>query len=730
MGTRIASCGRCRAKKLKCDRRPTTCTSCSRAGVACLLPNPPPRLVWLNPEFGPRLDGEDPRQSTKREALYTSRFFSPGSTSLTFSLSYSVRERALECSRLQSWVNHQGIDSLLDQIDVQSRALNADKSATIGFFGAFSIQQARNKPPEHELETPSFSNVTETECFDSHELFGEAENSNLDDDDVASLQECLQRSPSRNAAVSQSKHGVVSGACILPQRSDFDIMPLLASPTAFVVSAVYAQDLADLDPITSKTLLDHYTGTLVSRLSPAQIQSKSPWKTLHIPSVLQTLGEVMLTGTGSNARVALMFAIFATTAFNLHHLGLSQDSSSTAWHSMGEIYRQRAKVRLKACLRSFSPTYKKEKNKEVLMALLSMVTICVVSGDMKEARAYLLDVENFMRIQHAKKPQMSPKMQMLHSIYLYLRTLEETTHSYQPSGVGEDCSSPITAWRRLGSGSWDPGPTSSSWRNWSPSRGAEHESAMTSHDPKLVQNDDNNASIFEQIYSIPESLFCLMSHAASLAHAMSQVRGMREDDYVAHTTFSQQIRQTEADICSWKNVYQLPQASKQSSKFHSEICSGSPPQTNHAENAEDISDFKSQRSTLLHHFNEALHAAIIIYFYRTVKDVNTVTLQPIVERALYHLLKHETLKEKYHDPSSNTCWPGFIAGCEALDPKHQDQISGWLQRSAQQSGMRMFEVADMAVKQVWKARATSGNFGLHWSEVLKQDTSFSVLVLS
>lgn len=136
-------------------------------------------------------------------------------------------------------------------------------------------------------------------------------------------------------------------------------------------------DLEGFTMSTAKLLLDHYQNITTTIYTPASADVKTPWEILYIPNVLSTLGEVALTGNSSDAKVSLLFAVLAISAFSLDILS-SPEALSENWRALGDMYRQKATRRLQMTLRNLSKGLpKKEKYKNILMPLLSMVTICV-----------------------------------------------------------------------------------------------------------------------------------------------------------------------------------------------------------------------------------------------------------------------------------------------------------------------------------------------------------------
>jgi hypothetical protein len=143
-------------------------------------------------------------------------------------------------------------------------------------------------------------------------------------------------------------------------------------------SVMSPPDLEDFEMSTAKLLLDHYQNITTTLYTPASVESKTPWEICYVPNVLSTLGEIALTGNSSDAKVSLLFAVLAIGAFRLDILGSPCHPRAEDWRTLGTMYRQRATKRLQLALRHLCAGLpKKEKYKNILMPLLSMVTICV-----------------------------------------------------------------------------------------------------------------------------------------------------------------------------------------------------------------------------------------------------------------------------------------------------------------------------------------------------------------
>ncbi|OQD89469.1 hypothetical protein PENANT_c002G04535 [Penicillium antarcticum] len=355
-------------------------------------------------------------------------------------------------------------------------------------------------------------------------------------------------------------------------------------------------DLTDFALSTAKELLGHYRETLVAFFTPARVESQSPWETMYIPSVFSTVGEIGLSGNSSNAKVSLLFAIFAISAFSLD--GLNR----------------------------------------------------VVSGNMRNAAHYLSVIEKIINLHGMRKVARSSKVRMLHSIYLYLRVLTERA-------CADDQQS-------------EPGATEhreahldssfSQLANWDQILG--FPSSMSSSDASefdIIPSHIPYKSAFEEIYSVPQSLFKLILQTTQLAKHVQKLESVDRSKLTDHDALAIKV--------------------KNDLEYH------------RAANTPQKEEFPS-------HLVQAVQKALFIYFYRCIRDLNPATLQLYVRQTVYHLLEYDKQKQNYKDQSSNTCWPGFIAGCEAQDPHVREEIANWLDRSGHSTGIRMFTVAREAVQ--------------------------------
>lgn len=144
------------------------------------------------------------------------------------------------------------------------------------------------------------------------------------------------------------------------------------------MSVEYAADLVDIDVPSIRLLLARYREKMIPTFAPVQALRKSLWERVHIPKLHETLGEILVKGDSGNPKCALLFAVLSAASYHLDAgLGRPPHHTATSWKEMGRIFRQRANVRLLASLRTVGIVRSKEDYEDMLLAVLSMVTVCV-----------------------------------------------------------------------------------------------------------------------------------------------------------------------------------------------------------------------------------------------------------------------------------------------------------------------------------------------------------------
>lgn len=127
-------------------------------------------------------------------------------------------------------------------------------------------------------------------------------------------------------------------------------------------------------------LLSYYRDRIIRLISlrqqqhPQHDEVNDPWSSLVMPCAMTTMAELTIGGPASHARLGLLNALLATSAFHLQNpsTGLTADE----WMMAGEEYTEIARGHLEACLEMGKS---KCKYKEVLMAMLCLANAFVGS---------------------------------------------------------------------------------------------------------------------------------------------------------------------------------------------------------------------------------------------------------------------------------------------------------------------------------------------------------------
>lgn len=122
-------------------------------------------------------------------------------------------------------------------------------------------------------------------------------------------------------------------------------------------------------------LISHYKDRIIPLISPWRRGQETPWMSLIIPCATTTLSELTLNETANHARLALLNAVWSTSAF---HLANATTGCLEQWRAPAECYLKRARSHFQKCMEeSCTSTVKMSKYKEILMAILSLSNVFV-----------------------------------------------------------------------------------------------------------------------------------------------------------------------------------------------------------------------------------------------------------------------------------------------------------------------------------------------------------------
>lgn len=131
-------------------------------------------------------------------------------------------------------------------------------------------------------------------------------------------------------------------------------------------------------PPSSGFLLSHYKEHIGKLFSPLRVR-KSPWEVLHYHGAVSAHSALCLPNKTSHAKVALFYAVLSVSAYHFDNTKLRSSASGTTdlWWVLGEGFQRQAQLQLEKSCNTELDGAGKAKYKDLLMAILTMVTISV-----------------------------------------------------------------------------------------------------------------------------------------------------------------------------------------------------------------------------------------------------------------------------------------------------------------------------------------------------------------
>ncbi|KAL4783778.1 fungal-specific transcription factor domain-containing protein [Aspergillus varians] len=652
----FTGCWTCRERKVKCDEGRPRCQQCIGKGFECK--GYALRLQWLAP--------------------LTASGYSPKVPTVGDSVGSISNRRVMFCEPPRTVLSDRKLDSLLLQIEADAPT-SGPFTVACGPFAAFTAVQTETGT---ETNTGQEGNVS---CCDGltrtlYTLAGfEARSGQCSEISVDDFLQSLTQSPDPTSPTC-SPVGVpllaIHGTNSEPESWNSSSLSSSESPAVFTPSRVPGSpdETTDISSVTTsptppnpfqvpdqvKYLLNHYTTDILDLMTVVPTP-KCPWKTVHLPRALQGCGELAFRGTTSHARNALLHAVLTISAYNL---ASGQALDACSWREVALNHTSRSLTYLKASLQPGCPVLEKGKYKEILAAMLSMVTIEVCSGDTNSCEWHLRGIEDFIRTSQRKPGRRySRKAQALHRDYVYLRIMREATDlrcaaldaSLDPS------SEAMTAWL---------------------CRPLCFLDSINAPDVWLQDDSDPGSSVdysaCEFVYGIPLQLLVLASKSSQLIRR-KRTFARHYPCSVAPAPFLTMCDDLELQVLKWPvdrmvgGIDKLPIA--------------------------------EELKGLITHQTRAFHQAVIIYFSRLVRGVHRRHLQPYAESIIDHLEAVERIKYEANLTTSCISWPGFVGAAEAMAEALRSRYLQW-SRSVRFYDLGVYDKATKVILEVWERDKT------------------------
>ncbi|KAJ5978479.1 hypothetical protein N7501_001821 [Penicillium viridicatum] len=453
---------------------------------------------------------------------------------------------------------------------------------------------------------------------------------------------------------------------------------------------------AELNPYLSVgnvegwSLLSHYKDRIVPLISPLRRGNETPWMSLVIPCAMGTLAELMLNGSSNHARLALLNAVWSTSAF---HLGNNSVACLEHWKASGGVYLTQAQYHFQRCMEeSCISATKMSKYKEILMAMLSLSNAFMIKGDPEMRRAYLVQTEKLICVKGLSQPALSADKRALHHCYAYMRIMAETTCiadrlTLNPTGTNDTLSD-----NTIYGGDFRVYPNLIFSTT---TMSMEKDPGMAQRDLHLAIPGRWSSTLFPTLYGIDEIFLMLLSQVIRLANERDL--SMMSDAAESRLSLKE----------FWTRAKGLEKAIDHLLSTTDPSC---------------VQPYDGTLAVVMTATAQAMYTALSIFFHRRIYEIDPIMLQGKVAAIRGYLIQIQQ-EETHQKDSSNAAliWPAFITACEAVSPELQVFFSSWFDNCARTTALVHASVAQQIFETIWTKRRDVSLCGgtFSWPDILR-----------
>lgn len=492
-----------------------------------------------------------------------------------------------------------------------------------------------------------------------------------------------------------------SSAAIAPMKPGRgDAAPLLQAST----------DMTDAELLSyAQILLKHFKDVVIPTYSPLPMDSRSPWEIMNFYAAVQTLDDLTFLQV-ANVKHANKANLYGTLACSAYDIAKTQpdytDLSSSKCQQIGDFASRRAKMHLKDSLRTETAGPQKAKYKDQLMAINTLIALATLLENQHDARCYLIDAERLLRLRGLSKRVLSRRARLLHHVYTWLRIVGESTfviHDYANSTLLPQIESSLSKSRRIVNRMQEE-PTVNvttyghldDFLRVDTHEGGSGTDSDENKDDEVGMRDIHledmrpwSNTMYLQIYGIPETWLSLVSQTTRLANVIDVVDATgTEVSRSLNASLQRKSSMLETKICSI--------ASKSEALHRRDSLE------NMAGNPDAPTSVNASEA-----MHRAMNSALVIFFYRRIRNVHPWILQPHVNEVVEGLkaFDHGIAKNAHYKCGTvGTFWPAFMAGCEAMTEATRTWLSAWLEKKAGASPTAGNRSSIQIMCQVWRRR--------------------------
>lgn len=206
------------------------------------------------------------------------------------------------------------------------------------------------------------------------------------------------------------------------------------------------------------------------------------------------------------------------------------------------------------------------------------------------------------------------------------------------------------------------------------------------------------STLYPEIWGIPESWMILLSQTIRLGNEKDLADSIDDTNTMSLREYSQCAKALERCVLDWNST---------------------------AESTNDVMFPDTQHQilnidwTISSSALQALHHALIIYFYRRIHNIDAKLLQDEVVKVRDSLLACRQHMQSGGRYLAGLNWPAFVAACEATDVSLQYSFLEWFDLCSHHNGQQSLNKMQEFVKFLWAKRREPQGASITWLDLLK-----------
>ncbi|GKT60220.1 C6 transcription factor [Colletotrichum tofieldiae] len=328
------------------------------------------------------------------------------------------------------------------------------------------------------------------------------------------------------------------------------------------------------------------------------------------------------------------------------------------------------------------------------MAILATAMVSVMYNGSRAVKIFLLDAERLIRLRGLAMPK-SFHVRVLHHVYTHLRVIAESTDIAidSPKNQVQAATEMAVSLRKF--------------RIAEDALGADLD--LSREKPADIGYSDIHldisghwpATMYPDIYGVPESLMTLLSQTISFANEKLKLEAIAMYDPRVSISMTRHIKQLEQNIWSW-------------SLESMDMKNGPSRPRELVTKDTQLVDHPIIKSLTL-----AMHQALIIYFYRRVYNMSAMVIQDSVRKTLDYIQPCLEETSDDHDFAASIGWAGFVAACEATTPDLQERGRKVLEAIDNNGVIFGTDKPSTLAQSVWDRRKETGDWTLSWPDIMR-----------